>query len=295
MNELTIIIPHYNSSNKLIRLLKSIPDSFGNIGEVIVVDDYSEKEHLKILNQTVPKLNYPIKVLKNRDEKGAGNCRNIGIDASDSRWLMFADSDDYFIDNFCDNLMQYFNSSWDIVYFRPTSMNEKTKNVGKRHVIYEKLVLNYSHESSNLFLNKMRFYFVVPWSKLYRSSYIKDNKFYFENTLVSNDVIFSTLSAFETNRITCDKSIIYCVTECDESLMGKVTKDRLEIRIEVFLRQVNYVKNKLNQSDLKKLDINGFRFIKSIIKNRLGIDISIKCIKLLSANKINVFPISMKR
>lgn len=61
-----------------------------------------------------------VKFLMNENgNKGAGTCRNIGIDSSDGKWLIFADADDYFMPELYTNLKEYVDKLYDIVYFTP--------------------------------------------------------------------------------------------------------------------------------------------------------------------------------
>lgn len=97
MYKISIIIPHYNSTLSLKYLLSTIPDK-PEI-QVIVVDDRStlDNERYDKLIKTVRREN--ILFLRNTSEnKGAGVCRNIGLNYAKGEWILFSDSDDYFIE-----------------------------------------------------------------------------------------------------------------------------------------------------------------------------------------------------
>ena len=93
---LSIIIPHYNSSNFLEKLLLSIPKKKDI--QVIIVDDKSELSHLKVIYEL--KKIYSFDFFQNNRDKGAGSCRNIGLEIAIGKWILFADSDDFFVNNF---------------------------------------------------------------------------------------------------------------------------------------------------------------------------------------------------
>ncbi len=90
---------YYNSPDSLEQLLLSIP-SLTEI-EVVVVDDKSNKglkKYFKIMENI--KFKHVIFINNNTNKKGAGVCRNIGINIATGSWLLFADADGYFINGF---------------------------------------------------------------------------------------------------------------------------------------------------------------------------------------------------
>src|SRR5699024_8730524 len=144
MIELSIIIPHYNSVTTLIKLLNSIPVK-KNI-EVIVIDDRSNNDLEKLEELYSCESFKHVKFLENNSiKKGAGVCRNIGLNNSSGEWVLFADADDYFVGDFYGKVSKYFSSNYDVVFFRPTSIELDTDEESDRHTIYENLLLNFSN------------------------------------------------------------------------------------------------------------------------------------------------------
>lgn len=94
MKELiSIIIPVYNVEKYLERCITSvITQTYKNL-EIILVDDGSPDKSGKICDEYAKKDNR-IKVI-HKENGGLSDARNVGIDASDGRYLMFVDSDDY--------------------------------------------------------------------------------------------------------------------------------------------------------------------------------------------------------
>ena len=121
--ELTIIVPHYNTPDSLLKLLNNIP--VREDIEVIVVDDNSNVS-LDELEKQIK--NFPMVQLLVNDSgvKGAGASRNIALRQAAGQWILFADADDFFTDNWFQEVSGYFNSEYDMVYFPPTSMDVVT-------------------------------------------------------------------------------------------------------------------------------------------------------------------------
>jgi len=95
MRNLSIIIPHYNTPELLYKLIDSIPQSPDV--QIIVVDDNSN-HHLQILTELQKKYCDLVQFYTNNTRrKGAGTCRNIGLQHADGKWILFADADDFFM------------------------------------------------------------------------------------------------------------------------------------------------------------------------------------------------------
>ncbi len=117
---ITIIIPYFNTLDSTLELLNSIPNN-PNI-EIIIVDDKSEIKIDESLLRIFP--DRRIIYLENKtNKKGAGTCRNIGIRNASGKWIIFADSDDLFVQDFYDLIEVYFSINYDVVFFPPTSKN----------------------------------------------------------------------------------------------------------------------------------------------------------------------------
>ena len=92
----SIIIPHKNIPKLLQRCLDSIPQR--DDVQVIIVDDNSDPSIVDFEKFPGLKRKNTI-VVFDKSSKGAGHARNIGIERSNSKWLIFADADDFF--NYC--------------------------------------------------------------------------------------------------------------------------------------------------------------------------------------------------
>lgn len=84
---LSIIIPTYNSKEKLLKLLNSIFDSTYKKFEVIVVDDCSTDDTIESIKH------FPIKIFKLEKNYGQAAARNVGASKAKAGILVFLDSD----------------------------------------------------------------------------------------------------------------------------------------------------------------------------------------------------------
>lgn len=252
--KLSIIIPHYNSPQYLRTLLLSIPD-IPDI-QVIVVDDKStiyREEYDQLREESAGK---NIEFYDNDEVKSAGTCRNIGLRHAVGKWLLFADADDYFTENFYDVLRSYINSDYDIVFFPPTSIVMGTEEVSDRHLVMATTIYNYCKNPDWKNALALRYRVVAPWSKLIRRSMLLENEIWFEETIAANDVMFSVKCGYAAQKIAIDTHIIYCITKHKGSLTAQLSEDVLDARMQVFLRHFLFLKEHLSKEEMETLHMN---------------------------------------
>lgn len=251
--KVSIIIPHFNSPDLLSVLLSSIPNS--EIIQIIVVDDNST-EHLEELNLLKEK-NKRVEFYRNETGKNsAGTCRNIGLDHAKGEWLLFADSDDFFIDGWFQKICPYFDTDLQIIYFRPTSIELDTGCEGTRHLMYSDKVDAYLLDESHENEIRLRYAFPVPWSKLIRRSFVEEHRIRFEPLRVSNDEWFSLLCGYHVRRFACSCETIYCVTTHSGSLTTIPSKTNYDIRQRVYIHKFGFLHQHLTTSELHALDLD---------------------------------------
>lgn len=290
--KVSIIIPHYNSVGKLINLLETINDEKEYI-EVIIVDDRSTHD-LQLVDDYIKNRSNISLYKNNKETKGAGACRNIGVEKATGNWLLFADADDYFVDKFHCKIEKAVNNhqNMDIIYFSPTSINLDDGSLSNRHIECEQLIKRYVSTSSKEDELKLRCKFLVPWSKLYRTSFIRDNSFLFDEIMVSNDTMFSAKAGIQAKNIIALEETIYVVTKDKGTLTTTKTKENFMIRHRVFLTLNKYCQNELNKKEYKSLDIYSARMlIDGYLLYKIKFVKLIKCLYIYSTAGIRFIPI----
>lgn len=266
---LSIIIPHYNCPQYLRTLLLSIP-SLSEI-QVIVVDDKSTecREEYKVLKEEFSDRN--IEFYDNTEVKSAGTCRNIGLRHAVGEWLLFADSDDYFLDGFYDIVSRYFDSEYDIVFFPPTSIVMGTGEPSDRHIETAKKVYDYCKNPDWKNTLELRYKYQSPCSKLIRRRMVEEHDIRFDEIMASNDVMFSMKCGYAAKKITADLQVIYCITMNKGSLTNQISEDVFDVRTEVFFRRFVYLKERLGKEEMKYLEINGRIKVFQTLQNGYGL------------------------
>ncbi len=90
---LSLIIPMYNAELYIGRCLESIYNYHISNREIIIVDDMSTDNSIKIVEDYINKLP-EIRIVENNKHLGAGACRNIGIKEAEGEYIQFVDADD---------------------------------------------------------------------------------------------------------------------------------------------------------------------------------------------------------
>ena len=202
MNEInyTIIIPHKNIPDLLRRCLNSIPrrDDI----QIIVVDDNSDPE--KVDFEHFPGVGEKcVEVYFTKEGKGAGYARNVGLKHAKGKWLLFADADDFFEEDFIVSLDKYLTSAFDVIYFNSRELDADTLIKISCNRYIERYI---SHQIS---LKMLAFYSVVPWGKMIKRSFIDKNCISFEEVKAGNDVLFSYKLACRSHNMEISSDIIY--------------------------------------------------------------------------------------
>ena len=245
---LSVIIPHWQNANDLERLLDSIPSDQNY--EVIVIDDYSEEKCYKAVQALQNKHNFIL--LRNTEKKSAGTCRNIGLALARGKWVLFADSDDFFLESLTKEILHFIDSDYDIVFFPPKGVFSDTLEECNRAKSHADKLFKFIENPSRENEYALRFTWNCPWSKLYRRNFLISNTINFEELIAANDVRFSTESGIKAQKIGVSEISIYCATVRKGSLENKITKQIILDRIKANLDHLKICK----KYGYKKIDIN---------------------------------------
>lgn len=92
----SIVIPAYNRAAKIADAVRSIQQQTYKNWEIIVADDGSSDNTLKVI-EDMAKEDKRIRSVRHERNKGAQTARNLGIRAARGPWIAFLDSDDQWL------------------------------------------------------------------------------------------------------------------------------------------------------------------------------------------------------
>ena len=99
----SIIIPVYNRSDCILRCLNSVISQVYKSYEIIVIDDGSNDNTLKLIETNYGMSKY-IKLIHYTDNKGVNFARNRGIEQANGEYIIFLDSDDQLVNDSLSNI-----------------------------------------------------------------------------------------------------------------------------------------------------------------------------------------------
>mgnify|MGYP001256716937 FL=1 len=94
MKTVSVIIPVYNTEEYVEQCLNSVCNQTYEALEIIVIDDGSTDNSLKIIEEFINKDNRFI-LYRFDERKGVGAARNLGLSKAKGEFIYFVDSDDY--------------------------------------------------------------------------------------------------------------------------------------------------------------------------------------------------------
>jgi len=257
----SVIIPHYDIPDLLMRCLKSIP-VLENI-QVIVVDDHSLDADTYL--ERYPELSRPyLEFIRAPKNGGAGYARNVGLSHAKGKWLLFADADDFFVDNMYDVISKHAESEADVIFFRKRSvLSDDIHRESPRDDYLDRIMDIYLKSGDELHL---RTRYRVPWGKMIKKSLIENYNIRFDEIKYSNDLLFSTYVGCYAKKIKAVDNILYIVTFREGSMTARICSkpDELRIRADAAFRSDRF----LLQHDLCQKRHVAYYMKKMLIQDR---------------------------
>lgn len=112
-----IVLTNYNREAIIVRAIKSVFNQTYKKIHLIIVDDCSTDNSVKVIEDLLNSETYSTKVtfIKNKINVGAGVSRGIGIKYLKGKYMTFLDSDDYLQEDFIENMISYIKGGYDII------------------------------------------------------------------------------------------------------------------------------------------------------------------------------------
>ena len=229
----SIIIPHKEIPDLLMRCLKSIPVSEDI--QVIVVDDNSADADTYL--DKYPELSRPyLEFIKTTKGGGAGYARNVGLERAKGKWILFADADDFFVDDMYDIICSYVDSDADVIYFKNKSvLSGNTSIEAKRCPWINKNIDKYLADGDERLI---RAEIYVPWGKMIKLNLVDKYHIRFEEIMCYEDHYCSLLIGCKASVIKVVDKVLYVITYRPNSLSNSFENNinGLRIKADVYFR-----------------------------------------------------------
>ena len=272
MEKISIIVPIYNCEKYLDDCLSSIRNqSYSNL-EIILLNDGSSDASEKICLEH-KKNDKRIKYLY-KENSGAANTRNLGIEKATGEYIMFVDADDYIDLDYIELLYKSLKSNnVDVVVSGFTTVDEKGILIKKHFFDVKKDVLEFD-EYIDTFINSPYFTCVKMLMKknsiekkfvtnlkygedmLFAYNILKNNKLHYEKNCgyyyvqnVNSVTHNSTINSIE--KYMDDTKYLFDIIKADSPQVDNILKSRLFSKFNLGTMKLVYNKN-IKYNELKE-------------------------------------------
>lgn len=234
---LSVIIPVYNGEKYISKCLDSIlQQSYKNL-ELIIINDGSKDNSLKILQDYKEKDDRI--TLINQENQGTSITRNNALAYVKGEYLTFVDIDDYLEKDIYQSLMIKIDNNADIISYGASCDFEK-----ENYSIIKKFK---DSNDKNYIINELftSGLFNPLWNKIYKTNLIKDKIYFPKEFNQGEDLIFNCKAYNSAKQIqNIDLVGYHYVYKQQETMVSKYTPNN-----EIVLEQKNkYVKELLKNS-----------------------------------------------
>ena len=177
-----IIIPNYNKAKYLKECLESVINQTYKNWKIYLIDDFSNDDSRRILNDYRSYDN--IKLIFTDKNYGPHHCRNLGIEQSNSDYVAFLDSDDFWpkeklnlqIKDMLKNDLDF--SYTDISYFKDSTVKKKIEL--PNFYDFDNFILSSTMSTSSILLkreiiSKIKFKDVMHEDYLFKCDILREN------------------------------------------------------------------------------------------------------------------------
>lgn len=260
MPKISIIIPVYNTGKILNRTINSVLKQSFKDFELLLINDGSNSETVKICEECVKK-DKRIKLI-NKDNGGLCSARNLGIQKANGEYITFLDHDDEYEENLLEdnyNLANKYNA--DIIKFgykyidcynnEIVGERKSRGNIDKLLILDRKMI-----EEKYYYLNDNKI-LVYVWDAMYKRDFLLkyDILFDLRYTIGREDIAYNINVYKYVNRLVYNPNIHYKYYVYNNSTYNGISKEKylkyFDDMLENF-RIEKYLLLDLNIEDIRK-------------------------------------------
>ena len=186
---ITVIVPICNVEKYIKQCLDSLVNQTYENLEIICVDDCGTDNSMNIVEEYANK-DSRIKILKQNENRGQGEARNLGINNASGEYIYFIDSDDFIEKNYIKELVDIIEMENIDFVCNVNILKYYGENDSKNKQLKDKsqFILDKKLEWNDKLLKVLP---ISAWCKLYKTDLLKKNKIYFaDNKLKFEDFYF---------------------------------------------------------------------------------------------------------
>ena len=239
---ISVIIPVWNPGPGISRCIESLRNQTVKEIEMIFVDDCGTDDSMEKV-RAASEEDSRVRIIENEENIGAGQSRNMGIEAAHGEYLSFVDPDDYIAPDFLELLYKKAESKrYDIVKGSVVQINEKGQEIitgrSLNHSIRKGLaegrqlytLFSYEHHSA-----------------IYRSEFLILNNIRYGNSLRAQDTTFLLRACSKVNTFEIVDAARYYFCERTGSAMHTIDADHLTGYLDYIRETIEYAVKEIPQ------------------------------------------------
>lgn len=274
----SIIVPVFNVEKHIRKSINSILNQtvYCEDIEVIMVDDCSTDNSGVIIDEYASKYENFRAIHLDENSGAAGKPRNVGLNIASSDFVMFLDSDDCFVENAIEILLNKIrqDDELDIVLGGYVNVYDKKQEI----------ILPFKGNEDKYFVNTLNEFDLAKInpaisSKIFRKDFLIKNNIKFPEGIPGQDLVFFLNSFFNSSKIlSLNNFIVYKrilrSKGSDKSISFNLNYNYIIGLIKAYTLTLNIFKeNNVNMNLAKLILINHLRFLTNqLLKNQLTKD-----------------------
>lgn len=235
--KVSVIVPIYNADKCLANCLGNLVNQTLKEIEIILVNDCSTDNSIRIINDCKEQFNDIIKIINFDINKGPGAARNAALDIASGEYIGFVDSDDIVDVTMYEKLYnEAVVNQYDMV---DTGFYNEKQQVA---------ILYTSDELKGILDDNKRSELIASggyiWSKLFKKKYLDEFQLRFRNAYILEDSDFVTYAFSTAKSIGSIKEVLYQYSNRNDSLssttdVGRYVNSSLEAMKSIYEKEHN--------------------------------------------------------
>lgn len=213
--KVSVLISTYNKEKFINKTLDSILKQSMDVKdfELIVVDDCSTDQTVDIVSKKIDSFSNYKFIQLNQNSGTPAKPRNLSIDLSKGKYIMFIDGDDWLPEDALEKLYTLLKTN-KTDYATGLTKYVYSDRIARSGVALSKIAYN----KADLKNFRKSFYHLAPAGRMIKASVIKKNHIQFPEMIFGEDLQFFAEVFFNTKRISTTQDVVYCANRYDDNI-----------------------------------------------------------------------------
>ena len=282
----SVIVLTYNASQFIEQALKNIYNQNFDDFELVLVNDGSNDDTDYIVNKNQDKR---LRYIKNNSNEGVGNSRELAINLSRGKYIVFVDVDDIVSNDLLSSIkneIDKHDTDFIIYGFNERYIDKANKLLWSKNRLPYEAYRQFEEKNGNKYnykitednianslfiedtktINSLLIYLEdatilgYPWNKCYKAQIVKENNIHFENISIYEDIFFNLDYYQKIKSIVLLNKVLYIYNNKYDN--KSLTKKDYDNFFELSKNRVNKVYNAIDKSN--NLDVDSLEILKRI-------------------------------